>query len=108
MSYQKKIDAAPVWMHRGLCAYCRYAFECDFPRDPDIPVFHCEEFEGHNNPQITVSIKNRTDDQAHYNSSDINMESQKKPLGLCSNCELREKCTFPKHEGGVWHCEEYE
>jgi hypothetical protein len=27
--------------------------------------------------------------------------------GLCSICEGREVCAFPKPEGGVWHCEEY-
>ncbi|MHC4505741.1 MAG: hypothetical protein ACYTFI_20745, partial [Planctomycetota bacterium] len=27
--------------------------------------------------------------------------------GLCGNCEERRSCTFPKPEGGVWHCEEY-
>jgi hypothetical protein len=29
-------------------------------------------------------------------------------MGLCSICEIREACRFPKPEGGVWHCEEYE
>jgi hypothetical protein len=23
------------------------------------------------------------------------------------NCANREKCLFPKSEGGVWHCEEF-
>ncbi len=27
--------------------------------------------------------------------------------GLCANCEIRDTCTFPKAEGGIWHCEEY-
>jgi (2Fe-2S) ferredoxin/predicted RNA-binding Zn-ribbon protein involved in translation (DUF1610 family) len=27
--------------------------------------------------------------------------------GLCLNCAKREFCTFPKPEGGVWHCDEY-
>ncbi len=27
--------------------------------------------------------------------------------GLCSNCDNRHDCMFPKPEGGVWHCEEY-
>ena len=27
--------------------------------------------------------------------------------GLCSLCENRTTCTYPKPEGGVWHCEEY-
>jgi hypothetical protein len=28
--------------------------------------------------------------------------------GLCVNCKYRETCLYPKPEGGVWHCEEYE
>jgi hypothetical protein len=28
--------------------------------------------------------------------------------GLCMNCAYRETCLYPKPEGGVWHCEEYE
>jgi len=28
-------------------------------------------------------------------------------MGLCKSCANRETCTFPKPEGGVWHCEEY-
>jgi hypothetical protein len=28
--------------------------------------------------------------------------------GLCINCDVRETCTFPKPEGGVWFCEEYQ
>ena len=30
-----------------------------------------------------------------------------KNRGLCSICEDREVCAFPKPEGAVWHCEEY-
>lgn len=28
--------------------------------------------------------------------------------GLCINCDVRDTCTFPKPEGGVWFCEEYQ
>jgi hypothetical protein len=28
-------------------------------------------------------------------------------LGLCGLCEDRSTCTYPRPEGGVWHCEEY-
>ena len=27
--------------------------------------------------------------------------------GLCMDCEYRNDCTYPKPEGGVWHCGEY-
>ena len=28
--------------------------------------------------------------------------------GLCVNCAHRHYCLFPRAEGGIWHCEEYE
>ena len=28
--------------------------------------------------------------------------------GLCRNCARLVDCTYPKPEGGVWHCDEYE
>ena len=28
--------------------------------------------------------------------------------GLCENCANRDDCLFPRPEGGVWHCEEYQ
>jgi len=28
--------------------------------------------------------------------------------GLCSNCDNRQTCIYPKPESGVWHCEEYQ
>lgn len=30
-----------------------------------------------------------------------------KRRGLCADCELRNDCTFPKPESGIWHCEHY-
>ncbi|MEI9476493.1 MAG: hypothetical protein WCO26_07950 [Deltaproteobacteria bacterium] len=30
-----------------------------------------------------------------------------KHRGLCTICEDHGVCTYPKPEGGVWHCEEY-
>jgi hypothetical protein len=27
--------------------------------------------------------------------------------GLCTSCAERERCPFPKVDGGVWHCEGY-
>jgi hypothetical protein len=27
--------------------------------------------------------------------------------GLCVNCDLRWKCTYPKPPQGVWSCDEY-
>jgi hypothetical protein len=29
-------------------------------------------------------------------------------MGICSNCDNCRTCVFPKPEGGIWHCEEYQ
>jgi len=34
-------------------------------------------------------------------------EEDRRPAGLCVNCERAEGCTYPKG-GGVWCCEEWE
>ena len=83
----------------GLCRTCRHAAECTFPRDPDHPVLMCEEFEGiRPSPEAApeISAKPR-----------VATEKTTRLQGLCVNCANRDTCTFPKPEGGVWHCEEY-
>jgi hypothetical protein len=34
-------------------------------------------------------------------------EAETKFKGLCSSCEDRHVCIYPKPAGGVWRCEEY-
>ena len=101
--------------HRGLCSTCKNASFCAFPRDTDKPVFYCEEFEigpasaGYiylpegsaptrttrkERPQATESYVTEGKDSTNF-------------IGLCSDCDNRQTCVFPKPEGGVWHCEEY-
>ncbi|MHC4942009.1 MAG: hypothetical protein ACYTG7_03225 [Planctomycetota bacterium] len=57
------------------------------------------------------------DDMKDWNRQDRNRDSSKPKSaekeaegfkGLCMNCAHREICLYPKPEGGVWHCEEYE
>lgn len=90
--------------YRGLCSTCVNAPGCTFPRSPGKAVFHCEEFDGgaplptktvrKAGPRQTASATNKDKHSARF-------------IGLCSNCENRKTCVFPKPEGGVWHCEEY-
>ena len=35
-------------------------------------------------------------------------KNSNKYKGLCKDCKNRKTCTYPKSEGGVWHCEEYQ
>ena len=87
---------------RGLCMTCRHALYCTFLRDGDCPVHQCEEFEVEPDPIMEHLVVPATEN-AHPDS-----DNEKRLLGLCSNCDLRDTCKFPMPEGGVWHCEEYE
>jgi hypothetical protein len=88
----------------GLCSTCKNASSCKYPRDPDKPVFYCEEFEIEKIP-LTKPVGK---EQPPVKDSGIAKEKDStKFIGLCSNCDNRRTCSFPKPEGGVWHCEEY-
>ena len=92
-------------LRRGLCTTCEHDARCSYPRHPDRPVLCCEEFRAEPPgpaPARRAAAAARprpepspgTDDTARYK-------------GLCANCENLAVCNFPKHDGGVWHCEEY-
>ncbi len=88
----------------GLCMSCRNASSCTFPRNPAKPAFYCEEFE----IETKVSIIPPENDQPLATDS-LAAKDKDSPalIGLCSDCEGCQNCTFPRPEGGVWHCEEY-
>ncbi len=92
-------------LHRGLCTTCRHAPTCTFPADVQRPAFYCEEFE----IEIVPARKTFEDSASHSTTSSIAVaEDSSELIGLCSDCEARQTCVFPKHEGGIWHCEEYQ
>ena len=87
-----------------LCSSCKHAKTCTFPRDPQKPSLYCEEFEIERGPKKKKATK--------YSLKTMNGHialavEPTKLVGLCSDCENRQQCTFPKPEGGIWHCEEY-
>jgi hypothetical protein len=87
---------------QGLCQTCKHAEYCIYIRNDGPPVLQCEEFEVDGGPEAESL-------DVHANESTRpDVTSEKRLLGLCSNCEHRDTCRFPKPEGGVWHCEEYE
>jgi hypothetical protein len=88
----------------GLCMNCRNASSCTFPRDPAKPAFYCEEFEIETTVSIIPPEKERL---FETDSAAAKEKDSTRFAGLCSDCEERQTCTFPKSEGGVWHCEEY-
>ena len=98
----RKIGTEEVREYGGLCSTCVNASTCDYRRTPLQPVWTCCDF----TPELVpVNIVPRTVSPL---KSIAEGENPAKHAGLCVNCEHRETCTFPRPEGGVWHCEEYE
>lgn len=82
-----------------LCSSCRHAAGCTFQKDRQIPSLYCEEFEIDTGPPVQPAAKEIPAANADKDSCEF--------IGLCSNCDNRKTCDFPKPEGGIWHCEEY-
>lgn len=87
----------------GLCASCVNAGGCTFPRTPGRPVTECEEFEGACGDAPACGDDAGRGPRASEAPPDTGCVK-----GLCRTCTKRATCTFPKPEGGVWHCEEYD
>lgn len=100
---KKKQTASDVHSPQGLCASCVLAAECTFPRQPGRPVMCCEEFDGASlTPKKPLAPQPARDSAAQ--EPDLTGESR----GLCRTCERKETCSYPKPEGGVWRCEEFQ
>lgn len=89
----------------GLCATCARAATCTDPKASGRPVIFCEEFNG----SRQNSVAEKPNLSAVAENVDVKPKAGKSTelKGLCINCEIRDTCTFPKAEGGIWHCEEY-
>lgn len=84
----------------GLCSTCNSASYCSYLTGRNgQPIFFCEEFDG-----SALPVPGRFAPES-AGSSDNRHDIV---MGLCANCAQLEVCRFPKPEGGVWHCEEYE
>ena len=86
---------------RGICATCEHASDCIYRANSSGTILQCEEFQmplpRPTDPPVSVRPRPTSNDGKHST----------KFLGLCSNCDNRETCTYTKPEGGVWRCEEY-
>ena len=92
-------------VYGGLCSTCIHSSGCTFTRDPDRPVMQCEEFEGLLKvPEqiLGANSKLKGDKNSKAHAEDTPLK------GLCKLCKKNSTCTYPKPEGGVWHCDEYE
>ena len=88
----------------GICTTCNHAHLCMHSQNSKRPVWFCEMFDDYVPPRELSSNSNKS--QKKYNSKLESHYAQYK--GLCMNCAKRDSCTFPKPEGGVWHCAEYQ
>jgi len=92
----------------GLCMTCVHSSTCAFPRRKDQPVLSCEEFDdGGRRPTEITGADDPLVPEPQAQVTDITHEPPRHK-GLCATCNNRETCTFPKPEGGIWHCEEFE
>ena len=91
---------------RGLCSTCRNAVGCAYLQQAESPVLQCEEFDGYQPPRRSAGVPGARSASPPL-GSDAGEEDASDYRGLCSDCEDRRTCTFPRPEGGVWRCEEY-
>lgn len=87
--------------YNDLCVTCNHAPECTSRKNIIRPVYFCEHFDDYI-PQKPAEVKMEPKPEKVVEG---NIHEFK---GLCVNCDHRDTCAFPKPEGGVWHCEEYE
>ena len=83
---------------RGLCVSCSKAGVCALVWATQLPILQCATY------QASEPARFPTSDTTAQATRRIEEGAHK---GLCSDCELRENCTFFRSEGGVWHCEYY-
>ena len=109
----KGMTMSETTKYLGLCATCKSASTCTYPRDPERPVYYCCEHEGYEECEGSVSLALlRTGNIFLRPPGSVTTPPTAErdtgiDKGLCKNCENRETCTFPRPEGGVWHCDEY-
>lgn len=85
----------------GVCAACTHDPGCIYEAMSGGMILQCEQFE----MAFPKPAARPTSTQPRAFSSkptDTNGFA-----GLCTNCENRLTCIYPKPEGGVWRCDEY-
>jgi hypothetical protein len=93
----------------GICEICENAPTCIYKRDLKHPILNCEEFKAAL-PERSIYSAQRAliNEINNKNNGYAGSTEDTEYKGLCANCEHRKLCIYPKPEGGVWSCEEYE
>lgn len=86
---------------KGICGVCALCEDCELATRSAAPMTHCEQLEPDHG---LVSEMVRFVMQGQVSK----MTDAVEHMGLCMNCEHHNDCTFPRDQGGVWYCEEYE
>ena len=93
---------------KDLCSTCVHEPTCVRRAGQSGPIWFCEEFDdsqpGSKAGQLSASLKPKTSAGDGHREVNIGNGAQ----GLCCNCKNRDTCTYPRPNGGVWHCEDYE
>lgn len=87
----------------GLCTTCNHAADCTLAGRTGKAVLFCEEYDAGESCEAKGQVQAWPKPKYVDGDEDSGMF-----LGLCRNCENRRTCAFPKPEGGIWHCEEYQ
>ena len=89
----------PIERAVGLCAACDHAPTCTHARPAATIVLECDDL----SPlKIEVSAPVGVDVVPVATPPD-----RAAIKGLCATCDRLPSCTYPKLEGGVWHCDEF-
>lgn len=91
---------------RSLCRTCLDCETCMYCKQASKPIVHCEEFKPCDSVRCHAGPKRR--DLPSKEQAMAMMCESSDLKGLCMNCENRFNCSFPKPQGGVWHCAEFQ
>lgn len=96
--------------YTGLCSICNRTQSCSLPRESTRSILECDEFEIQSLYRIPtfefITDKILSDEPLAVEPVHSVETNQFK--GLCCDCANRKTCTYPKVEGGIFHCEEYQ
>lgn len=105
---KKRVTVTAREEYLGICSTCNYAPDCAHRlRNPGLAVWDCENYGDSvriDGAEINGGLSEVVPLRPKSRRPEFDAIEYK---GLCENCENRDECTYPKPEGGVWHCEEY-
>lgn len=91
----------------GLCSACINEAGCTYGNTEERRVIQCEQFE------LSMPYRQKTAENEIWQivksmvKPSASAETDAHVWGLCKNCGEFPNCTYPRSEGGVWHCEDY-